>query len=147
MTGAVCGPACPASPPGGVAAGDLSAFESVSHPSAFSPLGVKVPPRVPGGYNRHRRLHQSFHLTHGLRLRRSAWRAARMARSLPGGLPSAPAAGVRVRLGSAPSGATGGGHTSHWQWMRRSRERFSHQNWGQSASCRKWAVCITMTNE
>jgi len=48
MTGAACGPACPASCPGGVAAGDLSAFESVSHPSAFSPLGVKAPPRVPG---------------------------------------------------------------------------------------------------
>ncbi len=41
----------------------------------------------------------------GLHLRRSAWHAARTARGLPGGLPSSPAAGVRVRLGSAPSGA------------------------------------------
>ena len=54
-----------------------------------------------------RRLHQSFRLARGLRLRRSAWRAARTARGLPGGLPSSPAAGVRVRLGRAPSGDTG----------------------------------------
>jgi hypothetical protein len=44
MTGAACGPAFPASRPGGVAAGALSAFESVSHPSAFSPFGVKASP-------------------------------------------------------------------------------------------------------
>jgi len=40
-----------------------------------------------------------------------------------------------------------GGHTDRWRWMRRSRERFSHQSWGQSRSYRKWAVYITITNE
>ena len=98
------------------------AFESVSHPSAFSPLSVKAPPRVPGGCNRPRRLHQSAPCNSQaqtfapvfspcpmacLHLRRSAWRAARTARGLPGGLPSSPAAGVRVRLGRSPSGDTG----------------------------------------
>ena len=29
----------------------------------------------------------------------------------------------------------------------RSRERFSHRSWKQSASCREWAVYITITNE
>jgi hypothetical protein len=41
----------------------------------------------------------------GLHLRRSAWRAPSAPRAMPGGLPSSPAAGVRVRLGRAPSGA------------------------------------------
>jgi hypothetical protein len=54
-----------------------------------------------------RRLYQSFRLAHGLRLRCSAWRAARTARGLPGGLPSAPAAGMRVRLGRASRRDTG----------------------------------------
>ncbi len=57
----------------------------------------------------------------GLHLRHSAWRAARTARGLPGGLPSSPAAGVRVRLGRAPSGARGGeapvGSRHQWRYF------------------------------
>jgi hypothetical protein len=98
MTGAACGPA---SRPDGVAAGDLSAFESVSHPSALKRL-------------------RSFRLARGLRLRRSAWRAARTARGLPGGLPSSPQplacgygwgeipGGTRARCGEAPVGGRAG---------------------------------------
>jgi hypothetical protein len=82
---------------------DLSAFASVSHPSACSLLSVQAPPRVPEGCNRPRRVHQSapcnrqaqtfapvFSPCPRLRLRRSAWRAARTACGLPGGLPSSP---------------------------------------------------------
>jgi hypothetical protein len=84
MTGAACGPACPASRPGGVAAGDLSAFESVFHFSAFSPLSVKAPPRMPGGCNRPRRLPSLFTLLAActfaaLRGVRRGWRAACLA--------------------------------------------------------------------
>ena len=68
--------------------------------AALSPLSVKAPPRVPG-------VTTIPDVCAGLRLRRSAWRTVRTARGLPGGLPSSPAAGVRVRLARAPSGDTG----------------------------------------
>jgi hypothetical protein len=85
----------------------------------FLPLSVKAPPRVPGGYKHPRRLHQSFRLARGLRLRRSAWPAARTARGLlavyrarqplacGGGWGELPG-GTRARCGEAPGGGLAG---------------------------------------
>ena len=112
------------------------AFESVSHssasltpqrshPSALKRLRVyqrvaTVPDVCTSlrlAIDKPRRLHQSFRLAHGLRLRRSAWRAARTAHGLPGGLPSSPQplacgcgwgelpVGTQARCGEAPVGS------------------------------------------
>jgi hypothetical protein len=40
-----------------------------------------------------------------------------------------------------------GGRIAHWEWMRRSLERFSHPIWVWSESCQKWAVCITTMSD
>jgi hypothetical protein len=58
---------------------------------------------------RHRRVGRRSRPLHGsgLHRRRAAWRAPSTPRGLPGGLPSSPGAGVRVRRGRAPRGDTG----------------------------------------